>query len=378
MQEWNLHKRIALNIISWFGGGVSTLILGFMIATYFLSMWISNTATAVMMVSIGLAVIKNYEEILGESDLAKCFSQGLMISIAHAATIGGMATLVGTPPNMALVRIFSMNFPNLPEISFANWMIMGLPLSLITLFISWACITKILFRNKKIPTLGNQLIIDEKNKLGDIKKEEKIVLLVFVLMALSWIFRRDVNIGEFNLPGWSGLIFPGKKIDDGTVAIFYALLLFMIPSSVKNKNILNREAITKIPWETILLFGGGFALAKGIQVSGLSQQIGEFFSDFASSFPRLVVFSITIGMSFLTELTSNMSSTEMILPILASIAKASDISPLSIMVPATLAASCAFMLPAATAPNAIIFGSRRVKIKDMVKVGVVVNLLSVG
>ncbi|MAW07123.1 MAG: sodium:dicarboxylate symporter, partial [Halobacteriovoraceae bacterium] len=378
MQEWNLHKRIALNIISWFGGGVSTLILGFMMATYFLSMWISNTATAVMMVSIGLAVIKNYEEILGESDLAKCFSQGLMISIAHAATIGGMATLVGTPPNMALVRIFSMNFPNLPEISFANWMIMGLPLSFIILFISWACITKILFRNKKIPTLGNQLIIDEKNKLGEIKKEEKIVLLVFVLMALSWIFRRDVNIGDFNLPGWSGLIFPGKKIDDGTVAIFYALLLFMIPSSVKNKNILNREAITKIPWETILLFGGGFALAKGIQVSGLSQQIGEFFSDFASSFPRLVVFSITIGMSFLTELTSNMSSTEMILPILASIAKASDISPLSIMIPATLAASCAFMLPAATAPNAIIFGSRRVKIKDMVKVGVVVNLLSVG
>jgi solute carrier family 13 (sodium-dependent dicarboxylate transporter), member 2/3/5 len=377
MQEWGLHKRIALHIISWFKGGVASLLFGFMVATYFLSMWISNTATAVMMVSIGLAVIKNYEEILGENDEAKIFSQGLMISIAHAATIGGMATLVGTPPNMALVRIFSMNFPEASEISFASWMLMGIPMSFLILLVSWTCITKILFRKKEIPTLGQDLIESEKNGLGKIKFEEKIVLLIFSLMAVTWIFRRDVMIGDFSIPGWSSLLTYGKNIDDGTVAIFYAVILFMIPSKQKNKNILSQKAISKIPWETIILFGGGFALAKGIQVSGLSQQMGEYFSEFASSFPRLVVFSITFGMSFLTELTSNMSSTEMILPILASIAKASNISPLSIMIPATLAASCAFMLPAATAPNAIIFGSRRVKIKDMVKVGIVVNLVSV-
>ena len=195
-------------------------------------------------------------------------------------------------------------------------------------------------------------------------------------MALTWIFRRDVIIGDFSIPGWSSLLTYGKNIDDGTVAIFYAVILFMIPSK-KKKKIFSLKKLFQNSWETIILFGGGFALAKGIQVSGLSQQIGEYFSEFASSFPRLVVFSITFGMSFLTELTSNMSSTEMILPILASIAKASNISPLSIMIPATLAASCAFMLPAATAPNAIIFGSRRVKIKDMVKVGIVVNLVSV-
>lgn len=378
MQRWNLHKRIALTIISWFKGGVASLLFGFMVATYFLSMWISNTATAVMMVSIGLAVIKNYEEILGESDEAKTFSQGLMISIAHAATIGGMATLVGTPPNMAFVRIFSMNFPEAAEISFATWMMMGVPMSFVILMTSWVCITKILFRKKEIPALGQDLIDKERNGLGKIKYEEKMVLFIFSLMALTWIFRRDLVIGSFRLPGWSSFFEYGKNIDDGTVAIFYAVILFMIPSKKSKENILSSEAISKIPWETIILFGGGFALAKGIQVSGLSQQIGEFFSEFASSFPRLVVFSITFGMSFLTELTSNMSSTEMILPILASIAKASNIPPLTVMIPATLAASCAFMLPAATAPNAIIFGSRRVKIKDMVKVGIVVNLVSVG
>ena len=206
-------------------------------------------------------------------------------------------------------------------------------------------------------------------------KEEKSVAAVFIAMALLWIFRKNLNLGFFTVPGWSNLLPFPNNVDDGTVAIIMAISLFIIPS--RNGKLLDKKAIEEIPWSTILLFGGGFALAKGIQSSGLSAAIGAKFVGLGDVAPVFVVSGLTLGMSFLTELTSNMASTEMLLPILASIAKSSGIHPLSIMVPASLAASCAFMLPAATAPNAIIFGSNRVRIIDMVKVGILINLVSV-
>jgi len=342
-------------------------------------MWISNTAAAVMMVSIGLAIIKNYEDIIGINSSTKDFSQALMIAIAHSATIGGMATLVGTPPNLAFTRIYSMSFPEALPITFADWIIFGFPLSCLLVILSWILIGKILIGKKEIDSLGSSVIKKEKEKLGPISYEEKWVFIIFCSMALAWVFRKDLTIGPMTIPGWSNLLPFKNLVDDGMVAIMMAIILFMIPSKQTNKSkfLLDKRAIKEVPWDTILLFGGGFALAKGMQISGLSAELGKTFASLAEVQPGIIIAAITIGMSFLTELTSNMSSTEMILPILAAISKSTGINPASLMIPATLAASCAFMLPAATAPNAIIFGSNRVKIIDMVKVGFVLNILSV-
>jgi sodium-dependent dicarboxylate transporter 2/3/5 len=375
MQKWNLHKRIALTIIQSFGSAPSRMLLGFMIATSFLSMWISNTASCVMMVSIGLAVIKSFEEIHGENDQSSLFATALMMAIAYSATIGGVATLVGTPPNLAFTRIYSMSFPDNPEVSFGAWITFGLPICILMLATAYSVLYFVKVRPNPIPSLGTDVIDSEVEKLGPMSKEEKSVAAVFVALALLWIFRKDLNLGFFTVPGWSNLLPFPNNVDDGTVAIIMAISLFIIPS--RSGKLLDKKAIEEIPWSTILLFGGGFALAKGIQSSGLSAAIGAKFVGLGDVAPVFVVSGLTLGMSFLTELTSNMASTEMLLPILASIAKSSGIHPLSIMVPATLAASCAFMLPAATAPNAIIFGSNRVRIIDMVKVGIIINLISV-
>jgi sodium-dependent dicarboxylate transporter 2/3/5 len=379
MRRWNLHKRIALTIISFFGNKPENLIAGFMVATASLSMWISNTATTVMMVSIGLAVIKSYEDIEGESDTSFRFGSALMMSIAYSATIGGMATLVGTPPNIAFIRIFGMNFPEMEEVSFAAWFSFGLPLVMILLFLAKSVIVRLMIRGSNIKSIDESIITEEKEKLGPIKYEEKWVLFVFFSLAALWIFRKDLQLGFMKIPGWSNLLTYPQLVDDGTVAILMAMILFMIPSktSTVKKRILEVNAVSEIPWHTILLFGGGFALAKGIQDSGLSAFIGEKLIYLQDVNTNLIVIALTAGMSFFTELASNMASTEMALPILASISKTTGINPFTLMIPATLAASSAFMLPAATAPNAIIFGSDRVRIKDMVRVGFWINLTNI-
>jgi sodium-dependent dicarboxylate transporter 2/3/5 len=379
MRRWNLHKRIALTIVSFFGNSPSNVITGFMVATALLSMWISNTATCVMMVSIGLAVIKSYEDIYGETQKSYLFSTALMLAIAYAATIGGVATIVGTPPNLAFMRIFAINFPDMPEVSFGQWFSFGLPLVFFLLLGARQIILFILIRNKGMKRVDDSVIEEEKQKLGPIKYEEKVVFVTFTILALLWIFRKDLNLGFFTIPGWSHLFKEPNLIDDGTVAISMAFLLFLIPtkSDTHKKRILEKGAISEIPWHTILLFGGGFALAEGIQHSGLSQAIGQQLSTLRNVSPSLIIISLTAGMSFLTELASNMASTEMALPILASLSKAIGINPYTLMIPATLAASSAFMLPAATAPNAIIFGSERVTVKDMVRVGFWINVYNI-
>ena len=376
MQKWNLHKRIALKIVGIFGTKPSGLLMGFMVATALLSMWISNTATCVMMVSIGLAVIKSFEDIYGNCLETKMFSASLMMGIAYSATIGGVATIVGTPPNLAFVRIYSMNFPNQSEFYFSSWLMFGLPICILMLLSAFLVLYFMRIRKHPLRPLSEEIIQDELIKLGPIKKEEKWISLIFILMASLWVFRKKINIGSFSIQGWSDYLPYPKFVDDGTVAIMMALLLFMIPSK-KEGRILDKKVFDEIPWGTILLFGGGFALAKGIQSTGLSTLIGESFLGISDVSPYFVISSLTLGMSFLTELTSNMASTEMLLPILAAISKSSGIPPLSIMIPATLAASCAFMFPAATAPNAIVFGSKRVQISEMIKSGFLINLISV-
>ena len=387
MEKWNLHRRIALNIVSFVGSKPSRLVLGFMISTAFLSMWISNTATTIMMLAIGLAVIKQAEENFGANDTAK-LSAALLLGIAYSASIGGVSTLVGTPPNLALVRLFELSFPKAEDLgfhlSFGQWMVFGVPLSLVMLSIVWVILTKVVFPVSDKFTLPSETIHAEKEKLGKISRQEICVGSIFFLTALLWVFRGDLTIGTFTLPGWSNLIPFGHLIDDGTVAIGMALTLFLIPagkaSPAKDEHhtLLDVGVFTKIPWHIILLFGGGFALAKGFQTSGLSQWIGNNFAELEGAPVWVLVGVIAGGIAFLTELTSNTATTEMILPILASIATAAKIHPLLLMVPAAVAASFAFMMPVATPPNAIVFGSGRITIGQMVKAGIIINLIGIA
>lgn len=377
MERWNLHRRIALRILIFFGVSPARILLGFMLATSFLSMWMSNTATAMMMVPIALSIIFKLEETLGKKEVGK-YSIGLLLGIAYSASIGGISTLVGTPPNLSFARIISIIFPEMTEISFADWFIFAVPVTVMLFFAAWLLL--FLMYKPKIRWKKIQLndFRDEYQLLGKPKPEERIVLILFTTLALLWIFRSGFNIQSFVVPGWSQLFKTPSYINDGTVAIFIALLLFIIPSKTeKGERIMNWKTANKIPWNIVLLFGGGFALAQGFVDSGLSVWFGEQLAGLANVDPMILTFANVSMMSLLTELTSNVATTEMILPILGGLSVSIQINPLLLMVPATLAASLAFMLPVATPPNAIIFGTNRIQVKDMVKTGILLNITGI-
>jgi solute carrier family 13 (sodium-dependent dicarboxylate transporter), member 2/3/5 len=379
MEKWNLHKRVALTVINIFGKNPAQIVLGFMIATGFISMWISNTATALMIFPIGLAVLTKLENEFGK-ERTKKFGIALMLSIAYAASIGGMGTLVGTPPNLVFARVYKIAFPDKQMILFADWMKFAVPITIIMLVLTWIILVKIVFRTEKDLVISKEIIKSEKEKLGKTTFEEKVVLLVFLATSLLWIFRSELDLGFIKIPGWS-LLFPKADfIDDGTIAITMAIVLFLIPSKNKSNDtdfILNFSAISKIPWDIILLFGGGFALAEGFVTSGLSKFIGQQFASFGGMPLLLIIALICFSVTALSELTSNTATAQIVLPILASLAVELKIEPMLLMVPATLAASFGFMLPVGTPPNAIVFSSQRLKVRDMVKTGIIVDLLSV-
>lgn len=377
MEKWNLHKRIALNVIGFVGSKPSKIILGFMIAAAFISMWISNTATAVMILPIGLAIISKLENEIGKEN-TKRFSIALMLGIAYACSIGGIATLIGTPPNLVFQRIYKINFPEQPEILFGEWMKFAVPISMVMLILVWLLLTKIFYRSDKDFFVDKEVIDSEKTKLGKMTYEEKIVAIIFIATSFLWIFRVELDLGILKIPGWSS-IFPLKDfIDDGTVAMTMSFLLFVIPSKNKNGSyILDHTAIRKIPWEIILLFGGGFALAEGFVSSGLSELIGKQFESLRGVNIIFIVASVCFVLTFLTELTSNTATAQILLPILASLSVNLQIDPLLVMIPATISASFAFMLPVATPPNAIVFSSERLRIIDMAKTGLVINFIGI-
>lgn len=376
LEKWNLHKRIALFIISHIGGSASVLILSFMLSSAIISMFISNTATAVMLLPVALSVIYKMEE---EASLKeKKFASALLIAIAYSCSIGGIATLIGTPPNLVFHRVYLITFPNAPQISFAQWMVFGLPLSIIMLFLTWLLLTKFYFKGIRNVKIDRSIIQQEYKALGKTSFEEKVSLSVLVIAIILWIFRTDINLEGFVVPGWSNLFGNPKMIDDGTIGIFIAFILFLIPSkSQKGSKILDVLAFAKVPWGILILFGGGFALAEAFHKSGLSLEIGLHLSllNGLSEFWLLVVIVATI--TFLTEFTSNTAIANTMLPIIASMAIATHTNPLYLMIPAAIASSFAFMMPVATPPNAIVFGSGRIKIMDMVKVGFLMNIISI-
>ena len=379
MEKWNLHRRIALNIIHAVGGGPARIVLGFMIAAAFLSMWISNTATAVMMVPIGLAIILQIEGEFGR-DEARHLSVGLMLGIAYGATVGGLTTLVGTPPNLSFVRIFQILFPEAPPITFGHWIVMAFPVGMIMLVAAWLMITKVFHRVPDSVNVDQEVVKVERGRLGRIAFEERAVMGVFVTTALLWVFRVDLELGFLTIPGWSRILPDPGMIDDGTIAITLASVLFFIPARNRESGatrVMGPDVIPRLPWNIVLLFGGGFALAAGFQDTGLAQLIGSQFEVLGNLPVFLLILIVCVALTFLTEFTSNTATTEMILPILASVAVVTGTHPLVLMIPATLSASCAFMMPVATPPNAIVFGSDRITVGEMARTGILLNLIGV-
>ncbi len=378
MQKWDLHRRIALKILMVTGVSPGRILLGFMFASSFLSMWISNTATAMMMVPILISIIQKLEEIIGEKEI-KRYSIGLLLGVAYSASIGGIATLVGTPPNLSFARIFQIMFPEAPEVSFASWFIFALPITIIFFIITWSYLY-FLFRpkNKKWSNIDHKTFKKQYSSLGPVSYEERVVFIVFISLAFLWLFRSNITIGNFTIPGWASLFNHPEYINDGTVAILASVILFLIPSrTYKNKRLMDWKTASGIPWNIVLLFGGGFALASGFKEAGLSLWVGNQLSFVENYHPLIVIATICFMMTFLTELTSNTATTEMLLPILAGLSVSIEINPLLFMLPATLSASMAFMLPVATPPNAIVFGTNRLQVMDMAKNGLVLNLIGV-
>lgn len=377
MERWDLHKRIAIRILMFFGISPGRILMGFMFATAFLSMWISNTATTMLMIPIALSIIYKLEETLSRESTGS-YSIGLLLGIAYSASIGGVATLIGTPPNLSFARIANIIFPDMPEISFADWFIFAIVITVLVFIVAWLLLYLMYKPAQSWEGLNREDFRKEYQLLGKVKPEEKTVFVLFILMALLWIFRTGFHIGPVNIPGWSQLFSNPGYINDGTVAIAVALFLFILPAgSEKGERLMNWETANRLPWHIVLLFGGGFALAKGFVESGLSLWFGEQLSGLAGVNPMILTSVIVTVMSFLTELTSNTATVEMILPILGGLAASIQVNPLLLMIPATLAASLAFMLPVATPPNAIVFGTGHLRVKDMVKTGFTLNLVGI-
>lgn len=363
IEKWKLHQRIALQIINVLGTGISRIILGFMVATAFMSMWISNTATSVMMLPIALAIVRQLQDHPDtEENEHTQFGKALMLAIAYSASIGGIATLIGTPPNLVLAGVVEELYG--VEITFAQWIRFGLPISVCLLLICWWYLTKIAFRFQMEAFPGGKAEIKRLLKqLGRMSREEKSVLGVFLLTAILWINRSYL---QTFIPA----------LDDTIIAILAGISLFLFPASGRRR-LLEWEEAVRMPWGIIILFGGGMALASGFQESGLALWIGSQFSLLKALPLFLLILTLIAAVNFLTEITSNLATTAMLLPILAPMALSLDIHPFILLVSAATAASCAFMLPVATPPNAVVFGSGYLTIPDMVRSGIWMNLFSI-
>lgn len=377
MEQWRLHQRIALGLLNRMGSSPGSVLGGFLLATSLLSMWISNTATALMMLPIGLAVVLKLEETFG-AERVRPLALGLMLAIAYGCSIGGIATLVGTPTNLAFLKIHRDTFPSAPPIAFGEWMLYATPLAVILLAATWFLLARVFCRCDDSLRLDRSVVRAELAGLGPMRFEEKIIGALFVLVALLWVFRSDLNLGIATIPGWSRLHSALAALDDGTAALLVALVLFFIPSrNEPGRTLLDGGTFAKVPWDVLLLFGGGFALASGFVSSGLSEHLAKVLRDFGHLPAFAILLLVCLIITFLTELTSNVATATMFLPVLAAWAVAEKINPLMLMIPAVISASMAFMLPVATPPNAIVFTSRRVRIAEMARVGVVLNLIGV-
>ena len=398
MEKWGFHKRIALWIITLVGTGLNRIVLGFMTAAAFLSMWISNTATTMMLLPVGMAVVRQIAEEstldgnkneTTKKQITKSLGLILMLGLAYSASIGGVGTLIGTAPNIVFAGFYKNLYPGNEEISFVKWMMMAVPIVILFIPIVWIYLCQfvapISLDRIAFAKEGKDIIKNELKALGKITRPEKMVAYVFVLTALMWIFRKPLPLGSFIIPGWSNLFSNPGMLHDSTVAMIMGILLMLLPIGLKKGEVSNIQGEyflldwntveTRMPWGILLLFGGGFALASGFIKTGLTGWVGDQMSGLSVLPLWAVILAVCLVVTFLTEFTSNTATSTMILPLMGAAAVAASFHPLMFMLPATLSASFAFMLPVATPPNAIVFGSGWVTIPEMTRAGFILNLI---
>ena len=368
MQHTGLHKRIAYYIISKFKSSPKSLVFGFMCATAFLSMWISNSATAIMMLPIALSIITVFKE--DKNDIKdNNFDKALVLSIAFSATIGGIATIIGTPPNTVMAAMLSEIYNY--EINFVDWLKIGLPTSIILLPITWIILTFLCFPLNSKASIKDKVIRDKIKELGKISQDEIMVGIVFIITASLWISRKWLSTA---LDG----VIPAGALNDSTIAIMAAIFLFIIPSNrPKRKRLIDWQVAQNIPWGALILIGGGLSLATVINSSGLATWIGSLSSNLSNISIVFIVLICIASIIVLTELTSNTATASTFIPIMGATALGLGQDPLLLIIPATLAASCAFMMPVATPPNTIAYASGHLKISDMIKAGIWLNIISI-
>ncbi len=384
LERWGVHKRMALAIIARVGTRPRQLVLGFMVASAVLSFFINNTSTTLLMLPIGTACIASLslgagKQQDGESSAGgNAFAMALLLGMAYSASVGGVGTPVGTTPNQVFLGQFQTKYPDAPEISFSQWAISFVPLVAIYLPLGWLVLTRLALRVPAGSATGSDTIHQQREALGAMSRPEKAMACVFGLTALLWVTRANLDLGFFVLPGWGelfGTLNGRSLVSDATVAVGMAIVCFLIPAG-KGQRLMDWETARRMPWEILLLIGGGFCIAGAFKASGLDQRVGEALGPHLASLPEwAIVFLVVALMAALTEITSNTATTAVLLPVLGEAAVSAGISPLFTMLPATIAASVAFMLPVATPPNAVVFSSRLVPASSMARVGLWMNLL---
>ena len=376
-----LHKRIALSIMKRIGVSRRRIVLSCMLSTALLSMWLSNLAVTLMMLPIGMALLKRVSTDDSEADSK--FSTALMLGIAYSASIGGMGTLVGTPPNLVFAGVLRNLYPESPEISFFQWMMFGIPLVAVFLPFCFFYLVTYFRVSGNLPG-SKETVSEELNRLGKMSQAELRTAIVCLITVFGWVFRKDLPIGGITIPGWASATGLGSMVNDATVAAFGMLLLFIIPSGkapeegkTHSPRLMDWKAASEVPWGIIMIIAGGYCIASGFSATGLTDWIGDRLS-FISALPLLAIILLVVAtLSFLTEVNSNTATSNIFLPILATMAIAGAMHPLLLMIPGTVACSCAFMLPPGTGPNSVVFASGKISMPVMAKCGFWLNVVAI-
>lgn len=376
IEKWHLHTRIALKILSIVGTKPATVLFGVMISTYLISNWISNTATTMMLFGAVFALIQETKNYI-EKNKGK-FAAALLLGLAFSATIGGLATPVGTPPNMYFFKAYKNAFPDNTDLNFLKWSAIGYPISFIFLICTFCVLNVYYLRDKVKLNIDKTFFKDAYTKLGKFSWEEKWVFAIFISCILMWFTRADIEFGNFIFKGWNHIFMVPKFVDDAFVALLAAVILFLVPSK-KNRGeaLLIWDDAKKLRYDIILMFGSGFALAYGFEVTGLSNWLAESLHILKDVSPFFIILGLCVIVTILSEFASNIASIQLAIPIMIALQKDLGVAPLLIMMPATFAASLGFMLPVATAANTIVFGTREIEMKDMLRVGIILDIIGI-
>lgn len=376
IEKWQLHRRIALKILSVVGTRPSTVLFGVMFSTYLISNWISNTATTMMLFGAVFALIQETKSHVSGSPGK--FASALLLGLAFSATIGGLATPVGTPPNMYFFKAYKQAFPLANDLNFLKWSLIGYPISFIFLLCTYATLNIYFIRNKVSLNIEKSFFQDAYRGLGKFSWEEKWVFGIFIACILLWFTRADIDFGPFVFRGWNHLFIVPRYVDDAFVALLAAVVLFLVPSKAnRGEALLVWDDARKLRYDIILMFGSGFALAYGFEISGLSNWLAATLHVLAGVPPLLIILGICVIVTIISEFASNIASIQLAIPVMIALQKDLAVAPLLLMMPATFAASLGFMLPVATAANTIVFGTREIAMKDMLRVGIVLDAIGI-